>query len=74
MNSYVGNVIADGGNVQFCCLLGLVAVSCYIKFCCVTLQSYKLKDHTQTRCPFTSFCWSPSPATHGTVTGHVRLQ
>ncbi|MEQ2255578.1 hypothetical protein ILYODFUR_015296 [Ilyodon furcidens] len=29
-----------------------------------------LKDHTQTRCPFISFCWNPSPATRGTATGH----
>lgn len=34
---------------------------------------FHLKDHTQTRCPFISFCWNPSPATRGTATGHVRL-
>lgn len=45
---------------------------CFL-FCSVQLSRVPLKDHTQTRCHFISFCWNPSPATRGIAIGHVRL-
>lgn len=44
----------------------------FVLLCCNQTES-QLKDHTQTRCPFISFCWNPSPATRGIAIGHVRL-
>lgn len=59
-------------HLKFCASVGAQFLSLSQQsFLLCDFAEFHLKDHTQTRCPFISFCWNPSPATRGTATGHV---
>lgn len=74
-NGSVRRAEAGWLHLNFCASVGFKLLSpslcCNKVYLLCDFAEFHLKDHTQTTCPFISFCWNPSPAMRGTATGHV---